>query len=76
MVPICTPMYKIQIKAHPHKHKQYNPIIKRVKADVPLMSCYFTVVCSAKIVLFSSLYAIKKHCVNSPHERAYLYSKC
>ena len=46
----------MRLKAPPHKHKPHS---KKVKVNEPLILRSSRVVCSAKNILFSSVYAIK-----------------
>ena len=46
----------MRLKAPLHKHKHHS---KKVKVNVPLILRFSRVVCSAKNILFSSVYAIK-----------------
>ena len=48
MVPVCTRKYKLRLEEPPHKHKQ----LKKG------LLCYSMLVCSGKIALFSSVYAM------------------
>ena len=64
----------MRLKAPPHKHKPHS---KKVKVNEPLILRSSRVVCSAKNILFSSVYAIKSIIMPSfANGRAYSYSKC